>query len=167
MGMDVYGNKNDAYFRRNVWGWRPLAELVCRLAPDITRHCRHWQSNDGDGLSATNSTKLAGVLRSGLSDGTIAEAISARNAALASMPDETCRLCHGTGVRRDRVGEEHGQSMRLIKQAGHPRDGQRGWCNGCDGIGSVRPSETSYRVALEDIREFAEFLAVCGGFKIC
>ena len=34
MGMDVYGNKNGAYFRRNIWGWRPLAELDCKLEPD-------------------------------------------------------------------------------------------------------------------------------------
>ena len=43
MGMDVTGNnpKTDAgvYFRRNVWGWHPLAELVCKLAPDIASHC--------------------------------------------------------------------------------------------------------------------------------
>lgn len=166
MGMDVFGNREGAYFQRNVWGWRPLAELVCQLAPGITRHCRHWQSNDGAGLNAANSAALARELRTALASGIVADAIAARDAALKAMPDETCRRCHGRGVRRDPVGEAQGQTTRRIEQPGHQRHGQIGWCNGCDGRGAVRPIETWYHVTLEDVREFADFLSICGGFQI-
>lgn len=171
MGMDVIGlrptSKVGAYFRRNNWGWRPLAELVCKLAPAITRKCTYWQSNDGDGLDAARSKKLAQVLRKSLKNGTVAEAIAKRSAKLKALPDETCDWCHGSGVRRDNVGQEQGQTTRLIEESGHPRQGQRGWCNGCDGRGSVRPSATWYDLSLESVREFADFLDACGGFEIC
>lgn len=36
---------------------------------------------------------------------------------------ETCPLCSGTGVRRDKIGQELGYEAR-------------GWCNGCSGEGS-------------------------------
>ena len=50
MGMDVYGYNGDAYFRRSVWGWHPLATLITDLEPDIASDCRRWHTNDGDGL---------------------------------------------------------------------------------------------------------------------
>ena len=28
MGMDVYGTREDTYFRNNIWGWRPLWNYV-------------------------------------------------------------------------------------------------------------------------------------------
>lgn len=52
---------------------------------------------------------------------------------------ETCFLCHGSGVRRDKLGIEAGQTKKKITAKGHPRFGQIGWCNGCEGVGkSVR-----------------------------
>lgn len=61
MGMDVYGNhptgKTGEYFRNNVWWWRPLAVYCCQVAPDITAHCEHWQSNDSDGLNTGDAAQ--------------------------------------------------------------------------------------------------------------
>ena len=166
MGMDVYGNTGGC-FRSTIWHWRPLAKLVCRLAPTVTRQCKHWQSNDGDGLNDTNSRKLAKVLRRALADGTVADALATRDAKLAKMPDKACTTCHGTGIRSDSLGREQGQTSLLIEEAGHPRHGQRGWCNGCSGRGTVRPSETWYSLTMADVQEFADFLDICGGFQIC
>lgn len=54
---------------------------------------------------------------------------------------ERCDLCGGTGVRRDEIARSHGQIVGVIGvdycvgEEDHPRKGQRGWCNGCDGRG--------------------------------
>ena len=113
-----------------------------------------------------DSRKLAKVLRRALADGTVADALATRDAELAKMPDEACTTCNGTGVRSDSVGREQGQTTRLIEEAGHPRHGQRGWCNGCSGRGTVRPSETWYRLTVADVQEFATSSTSCGGFEI-
>jgi len=67
MGMDVIGrNPRDGvgnYFRNNVWRWHPLAEYGCEVAPEIAAKCRHWHSNDGDGLDAEDSIRLADLLQ--------------------------------------------------------------------------------------------------------
>lgn len=48
---------------------------------------------------------------------------------------EICRLCSGTGVRRDRIAVNAGMDQEVIKKKGHARFGQKGTCNGCDGTG--------------------------------
>lgn len=172
MGMDIYGNNTGTYFRRNVWGWRPLAELVCKLEPELTSACAHWYDNNGDGLKARASRQLAKSLQAQIASGRVGRLIAARNKALASLPNERCSWCAGTGVRTDNAGIAGGQPTRVIgpateAQPDHPRLGQTGWCNGCDGHGSKRPSATNYPLTVNDVREFADFLADCGGFAIC
>ncbi len=171
MGMDVFGNSG-AYFRRNVWGWQPLAELVCKLEPKLTRNCKHWHSNDGDGLDGKQSKALAQSLKGMLASGLIAKIIEGRDEALAALPNEPCQHCDGTGIRRDEIGTDDGQPQRIIgpdtqSDENHPRYGQTGWCNGCDGRGWKRPTATWYPLTVEDVREFAEFLDDCDGFEIC
>lgn len=76
MGMDVYGkepiSKVGEYFRRNAWGWRPLATLCCTLCPKETESCRYWQSNDGDGLDAIGARALADALQDKVNQGALA-----------------------------------------------------------------------------------------------
>ena len=83
MGMDVYGNapttKEGEYFRRNIWGWHPLAVVVQTLAPAITRPCVNWHSNDGDGLDAEGATKLADALEAAIADGRAGSACQIAN----------------------------------------------------------------------------------------
>ena len=57
--MDVSARTNGAYFRNNVWWWRPLAEYVQLVLPIICKKCDHWHSNDGDGLDDQDSGALA------------------------------------------------------------------------------------------------------------
>ena len=171
MGMDVYGIRPTApigdYFRRNVWGWHPLATLVCKLAPTITQHCAHWHSNGGDGLSAKHATRLATALDVALSSGRVAMLVALRQAKLRRLPRQTCTHCNGTGVRTDEIGRRLGYDQRVIEAKDSPRHGTVGWCNGCDSRGTTRPSETHYSVCEADLREFAAFLRESGGFRIC
>ena len=154
MGMDVYGknptNESGKYFRNNVWYWRPLAIYVCDIAPDITKHCEHWQSNDGDGLNKTHSMKLAAKIRENLASGTASVYEQTYRNRIQAMPDEKCTFCNGTGHRKDLPGYE----------------GETKPCNGCDSKGKVRPSDAHYPFELSNVREFANFLENCGGFEI-
>jgi hypothetical protein len=171
MGMDVFGknpkNKTGEYFRRNVWGWRPLATLCVDLAPDTCAACEHWQSNDGDGLEEDGAAELAGVLQKALKSGKVEQYLAAREEVLAAMPDEPCLLCDGSGIRNDPLGRMHGMHKeRITEPDNHPRYGQIGTCNGCNGVGHRRPLETWFELEVEDVREFAAFLKASGGFAI-
>lgn len=166
MGFDVYGKSPTdvvgEYFRNSVWGWHPLAQYCEHVAPEITQHCHYWHSNDGDGLDAENSKALAQVLQDEINSGRTQDYVDARKAKLDAMPDLPCTWCGGTGVRTDACGVEN-----KMPERDNPHTGKKGWCNGCDGKGGVRPFEANYDLDVENVREFAEFLSHCGGFEIC
>lgn len=176
MGMDIYGkapaNETGEYFRRNAWGWRPLATLCCTLCPKETAACTYWQSNDGDGLDANEAVALANALDEKINQRAVEAYVKIRDAKLSALPHEPCRICNGSGIRRDDTGVSMGQPDRIVpkdaewKGGVHPRAGQIGWCNGCDGRGFDRPSECWYSVGEYDVREFVAFLRASGGFEI-
>jgi len=159
MGMDVYGKsprtKEGEYFRSSVWSWRPLAIYVCNVAPDVTAKCEHWHSNDGDGLNAADSIKLANVLQTEIDTGRTKHYEQIRKSILEQMPNEDCELCEGTGTRK--AIPERG--------AGDPKNGGIP-CNGCNSTGHRRPYETMYPFETEHVQEFVRFLNGCGGFEI-
>lgn len=176
MGMDVFGRNPSSeagrYFRRSVWSWHPLAELVCSLAPAEAVPCTLWHTNDGGGLDGNQAVILAHRLQELADDGTIAARVKARTDYLDGLADLHCSYCEGSGIRADARGKELSLHQRVIgKDTGaalsHPRLGQTGWCNSCNGIGHLRPSETLYHVETDDVVEFIDFLRNCGGFEIC
>src|SRR5204862_7327984 len=124
------------YFRRNIGGWRPLADLCLAAAPKSCAPCEHWRTNDGDGLDGAHASMLAKELQALMADGTIQEYIRKRDERLRNLPDETCSLCNGTGIRNDKLGEANGLDKRVIDEPGHPRHGQAGTCNACNSIGT-------------------------------
>lgn len=67
MGMDVVAldpaDKTRGTFRRNAWGWRPLAQYCTGLYPTLTEACTYWHSNDGDGLDAETPSDLVHTIR--------------------------------------------------------------------------------------------------------
>lgn len=168
MGMDVVGkaprSARGRYFRQSVWGWRPLWRYCEVVAPDLTAKVQHAQTNDGDGLNAADSQKLSDMLTAEIDSGRAAAYIAEQKSALEAMPDEPCRYCQATGVRRDVVGIENKMDLRVTVLA----DGAKriGWCNGCRGLGSVRPFETYYETSVEEITGWRDFLLDCGGFEI-
>jgi hypothetical protein len=169
MGMDVYGKAATEpvgeYFRNNVWCWRPLADYVLSVAPTLANKCKHWHTNDGAGLNAADSMKLADILEAEVESGRTAAYAMTRQADFDAMPSEACKWCAGTGVRTDAVGLEHGMIGKRV-EAANRRQGQVGWCNGCDGAGMIRPHDTWYHFDLDNVREFIAFLRACGGFAI-
>ena len=154
MGMDIHGknpkNIGGEYFRNNVWWWRPLANYVCAIAPDITQHCSQWQSNDGDGLNETQCKQLAERIREDIGSGATLAYEQAYKAGLQHMPDESCDICAGTGYRKETPDTGAGDIP----------------CNGCSETGKVSAWETHYPFELSNVEEFADFLTNCGGFEI-
>jgi hypothetical protein len=184
MGMDVYGNKPTSevgeYFRRSVWGWHPLAEVseaICQHASrmDLFNQCSYWHSNDGDGLDADGAAALAALIRAAIESGFAKAYIDARDRQLNAIPLLDCDLCNGSGIRTDAIGVKMEQPLKVIPEdavhplsvdGAHPRAGETGWCNGCDGLGKRRPMSTWYILDMEDLTEWADFLEASGGFKI-
>jgi hypothetical protein len=80
MGFDIKGrnpaSSRGIEFTVNIWGWTPIAELIIKTAPEIASQCQHWFSNDGDGLDAENSRKLADTLKAELEAGRIPKEIA-------------------------------------------------------------------------------------------
>lgn len=148
MGMDCYGKEPTSvmgeYFRNNVWWWHPLADYCQGVAPQYAGIA--WHFNDGDGLNAEDSVKLADILQSKINDGSVAKFTADRKERLEGTPDEECHICNGTGTRDDAI--------------------MKGKCNNCKGEGKVRPFGTFYHFSVENVQEFANFLRDSGGFKI-
>jgi hypothetical protein len=172
MGMDVYGknpkSEKGTYFRRNVWGWRPLWDYCLDRHTDLAGKVKNGHTNDGDGLDANDSVELARLLVKDLSDGTASTYVKARNIHLSLLPRENCEWCQGTGIRTDKVGVENKMSDReLSPDLAILLGREKGWCNGCNGEGKKDSWETNYDLELDDIKEFAEFLTDSGGFEIC
>jgi hypothetical protein len=195
MGMDVFGvepkNEKGAYFRNNVWWWRPLWEYCEYVAPELTCLVEHGYSNDGDGLDAEDAKELAKALRKALRDGSAKVYEETRNEWLDSLPIRPCVHCQATG-KRTWYTNPHGNheskaslSYDMMEAFGNEiaSTGQlptytvvekpEGWteetkeCNGCGGTGGQQPMAKSYPFDLKNVREFATFLANCGGFQIC
>lgn len=160
MGMDVFGkaatSEAGKYFRNNVWWWRPLADYAREVAPEITKACKYWQTNDGDGLDAAASIALADKLQGEIDAGRTLAYQRVYTSKLEQMANEPCSLCDGTGTR---LPIPH-------RGAGDPKTtGIR--CNACSGLGYVRPNETKYPFDVENVQNFVTFLRACGGFKVC
>lgn len=143
MGMDVQGllpsRPEGEYFGASVWRWRPLAQLLQELFPDETSGCTYWQSNDGDGLNATQSSRLAEALERAIGNGRVALWLRNFEHQKAGLPSRTCPRCNGVDYED---------------------------CSACNGTGELANIGTFYDLNMQKVKEFAVFLKHCGGFSI-
>lgn len=167
MGMDVIGRNNpDAYFRNNVWWWRPLWDYCLDVAPELCEGV-NGDYNDGDGLDEDGALQLSAVLYMEIDAGRTAQYKNDYYARLAKLPRHECTLCEGTGIRTDAVGKDMGMPERELEPAIQVLTGRtHGWCNACGGEGKTSDIRVSYGFSVENVRDFADFLADCGGFQI-
>ena len=158
MGMDIFGRKPTSergeYFRNTVWWWHPLADYCQEVAPEITSACRHWHTNDGDGLDAAGALALAEALQKEI-DANRTDAYARRYASEQEMmPNEPCDICAGTGVLTP--GPHRGAGD--LKEGGIK-------CYRCQGAGYVRAGKP-LPVLDQNVATFAAFLRESGGFAI-
>ena len=150
--MDRYFKWQDdtpgVYFRNNSWWWRPLWEYVCLVCVDIlsAEDAKSGNYNDGHLIDNDKTVRIADRLDDLLKSGAVNKYDVAYRIRNASMPDEVCWLCHGSGVRRNAI--------------------VNGKCNGCSGTGKQRPHECSYPFSEENVKKFSEFCRASGGFEI-
>ncbi len=155
MGMDVFGNtpRSDkgTYFRNNVWWWHPLWQYCETVAADIipTANLGHW--NNGWGLDDDGATALAGRLELALQSGDTHRYAEQYHQRLCALPYQPCPVCGATGHRAEPPAIGPGPLL----------------CNACEGKGEVPDFDTHYPFDEDNVREFAEFLRLCGGFRIC
>jgi hypothetical protein len=177
MGMDVLGKNPTSeageYFRNNAWYWRPLAEYCFEVAPDVAALCKHWGTNDGDGLDERNSLLLADALQREIDSGRCKRWGEVRASERERLPNEPCKLCEATGTRKPLPEIVPGDEDELFPRykgeielgAGDPANGGIK-CNACNGEGYVRPWATWYAFEVENVQEFVTFLRASGGFAI-
>jgi len=159
MGMDVIGKKpkteQGAYFRANVWSWRPihaLIEIANLRSGDrlISRDTMLLMcSNDGAGLK---SQKDCNALAN----------------ALERLLEKPCLITeHGL-----EIVEEKGERFIAFPINGSPmmcdKEG-RFWKSEDVRAGKVKREDlrSPYETGFGHMREFIVFLRNCGGFEVC
>jgi hypothetical protein len=158
MGMDVYGrkpkNEKGEYFRNNVWFWHPLWDYCLKMYPVVTSKCKNGHDNSGDGLSASDSKKLAVLIKKDLDNGKAEEYAQRYKEAQASLDKEICYLCKGKGTAlfKSENSDVAGEQEKI--------------CHVCNGEGKVQNWLKNYPFTVENLRDWQEFLDNCGGFNI-
>ena len=156
MGFDVYGNKKDSYFRNSVWYWKPLWAYVAETCNLSDKDAESGLYNDAYSISESKAKMISETLFRELKANRTQTYDLNHKRMLNNLPYETCKICNGTGTRND----EHVQ----------------GDCNACNTpstreqgipIGKVKNWATSYPFDVDNVKEFAQFCADSGGFKIC
>jgi hypothetical protein len=121
----------------------PLASYCEMVAPEITINCDYWYSNDGDGLNAEDSIKLADALQREIDNGECARYAKECQEKAELSPFVPCVLCKGTGG------------------AGSVPTGSK--CIRCGGSGLTLVPDP---LEVENVQEFVDFLRDSGGFQI-
>ena len=155
MGMDVYGrhqigilggapnvdttSDGRAYFRENHFWFGPLATYCEHVAADegFDTDWDLWHINDGEGLCETEARRLADLLTEELDSG--------RTAAWEAK------------LHRDGVGESRNPGLRalcgILEDAGYT-------------TAANTPDAPDVPFSVETVRNWRDFLRVCGGFEI-
>ena len=171
-----------AYFRNNNWWWRPLWEMVCSVSTDILdeKDMLAGGFNDSHCITSDKATRLGNRLWKLLDNGSIDKLIDARKKWIATLEDEECHCCEGTGTREGWEGWKsekewlkHHDSLKPKDRTGNsPLDVGYEWahkckgCNACNGKGKTPHFENSYQIDKENVRNFATFCLKSGGFVI-
>ena len=140
------------YFRNNVWWWRPLWNFVCAICSNILteKDMNAGAYNDGHKISKTKANKIASKLYAMINNGQVKEYEEGYKKNLASLEQVDCSICDATGKRQEPPKAGAGD----VK------------CNGCNGTGKKDDWEKSYPFSEDNVRQFTNFCANSGGFRI-
>mgnify|MGYP003148120808 CR=1 FL=1 len=146
-------NTDGAYFRNNVWWWRPLWNFICMVCDDIltNKDMELGNENSGHIISKTKAKRIAGRISRMDKNMEIKEYETNHKKFLESLDDEDCNICDGTGKRKKAPEVGAGDIE----------------CNGCNGRGTRKHFSTNYPFDADNIRDFAKFCRNSGGFEIC
>tara|TARA_Y100000296_G_C5143792_1_gene242530 strand:+ start:223 stop:795 length:573 start_codon:yes stop_codon:yes gene_type:complete len=141
------------YFRNNVWWWRPLWHFVCRACENILteKDIERGSYNDGHKISKTKAGRIAKELFRLIETDQVKAYESMYKKELDSLEQVDCDICEATGKRQEPPKTGAGDTE----------------CNGCNGTGKKDDWNKSYPFSEDNVREFANFCANSGGFRIC
>jgi|8_EtaG_2_1085327.scaffolds.fasta_scaffold00033_29 hypothetical protein len=146
--VSQYEQKNPGiYFRRNVWGWRPLWECVYSFCDNIISEEEYDAGgfNDGHEISAEQATEIADVLTQRLDSGAIATYVERHEQERKALPPSECSRCKGSG---------------------EDPDSERDPCRSCEGKGKTPNFGSYYSMEVSCVEEFRDFCKDSGGFQI-
>ena len=181
--LNLRDEVDGAYFRNNVWWWRPLWELVCSVSDDILSEedIERGFSNDGHCITSDKAIDVGNRLFKLLDNSSIDKLIKVREDFLKELPMEECHCCDGVGVRKGWQGWKskkewlkHHKSLEPIKDSTLPANENVSYeqahsskgCNACHGKGEVDHFLKSYHLNKKNVRDFAMFCLKSGGFTI-
>ncbi len=136
-----------AYFRNNVWWWRPLWNYCYHLADDLISAELHdnGHSNSGAGLDDYNAKRLGQRLLEEINNGNTIQYQANYQQYLDDMPDDDCLICDNNNYGHDKKKN----------------------CKRCEGTGKRPNFNKSYPFDIDNVKQFAEFCIESGGFEIC
>lgn len=148
--MEYEDSNPGVYFRRSVWGWRPLWECVNQFTDALTdEDFKHGCFNDGHMIPKDVAVQVAADLTEALEGGKVATYLKERTERIDGIPDRTCERCKGSG-------RESPQSLVRPEP-----------CRSCNGSGKQQSWESMYGMEEQCVEEFRTFCAESGGFEIC
>ena len=141
-----------AYFRNNVWWWKPLWQFVTASCEIILteKDIHSGGFNDGHKICKTKADRIAKKLFKLIKNGQVKEYEEGYKKQLASLEQVDCHICDATGKRQ----------KPPITGAGDEE------CNGCEGSGKKDDWAKAYPFSEDNVRSFANFCANSGGFEI-
>lgn len=178
-------NTPGAYFRNNVWYWRPLWEFISDNCSDIIsqKDVQRGTSNDAHRISKTKAKRIAARIRRLDKEGRLELKALQHTLHIKNLPQEECHLCYGTGTREGMEGWQsreqwlhHHKSLERIPEKDYEGvllnvswewANELNGCNSCKGSGKVDDFQSHYPFEVDNVREFGEFCDKSGGFEIC
>ena len=150
-----------AYFRNNVWWWRPLWSFVCSVCDDFLTidDCEKGCFNDGRRISKTKSVKIGKRLSEVLADGTVDKMDKQYSLEKAKADVTNKEMEEKTDALKKEVKEKFGD----IVPNDYPEEYRARW----DEIQSSKDWASDYPFDKENIENFAKFCLQSGGFEIC
>lgn len=160
--MEYEDSNPGVYFRRSVWGWRPLWECVNQFTDALTdEDFKHGCYNDGHLIPKDVAVQVAADLTKALESGKVATYLKERTERIDGIPDRTCERCKGSGREPAKLEVLEGQAMQgLFGVRPEP-------CRSCNGSGKQQSWESMYGMDEHCVEEFRTFCAESGGFEIC
>ena len=95
-------NTMGAYFRSNMWGWRPLWGYVTESCDDIlsSKDALKGTHNGGHKISKTKAIKIARRISKLNKNGELRGFVRSYKEWSDNLNDEGCTICDGTGTRK-------------------------------------------------------------------
>ncbi len=100
MGYDLYGNKNNSYFRASIWAWPSIMELVMnsKVLPDDVVDGMYW--NDGQEVTEEQALELADVIEKNIGDASDdMEYVSIDESPMSQMTSQLIGALQASGAR--------------------------------------------------------------------